>query len=208
MAFPVRGTHTRIVAGLGNPGRKYEWTRHNLGFRVVDEVARRFDVSRWRNKDGAQQAHVAAQSVVLLKPQSYMNESGRPIGRIAGWWKASPHDVLIVVDDLDLPFGRLRMRESGGSGGHNGLKSIIEYLGEDFPRLRIGIGRGGEDDAIDRVLSTFTPDEERRLAPILDVAAKGVLLWLERGAIDAINYVNAWRPEEGTSAASDQVPNL
>ena len=162
-------------------------------------------MTKWRNKDAAEQAHLAAQSLVLVKPQSYMNESGRPIGKIAGWWKTPPAEVLVVVDDLDLPFGRLRMRAAGGSGGHNGLKSIIEYLGEDFSRLRIGIGRGGEDDAIDRVLSTFTADEERRIEPILDVATEGVLLWLDRGAVDAMNYVNAWRPEEESDAAPDQV---
>jgi PTH1 family peptidyl-tRNA hydrolase len=171
---------------------------------VVDRVARHFDVAKWRNKDGAEQAHVAAQSLVLVKPQSYMNDSGEPIARIAGWWKTPAHDVLVVVDDLDLPFGRLRMRVSGGSGGHNGLKSIIEYLGDDFPRLRIGIGRGGDDDAIDRVLSSFTPDEEQRLEPTLAVATDGVLRWLERGPTDAMNYVNAWRPEEETSAETDQ----
>ena len=202
MAEPAK---TRIVAGLGNPGPNYEWTRHNLGFRIVEELARRFGMDKWRKKDGALQTHVAARSVVLLKPQSYMNESGRPIARIAGWWKTPPSSVLVVVDDLDLPFGRLRMRESGGSGGHNGLKSVIEYLGEDFPRLRIGIGRGDEDDAIDRVLSTFTPDEEKRLAAILEAATEGALRWLERGPVDAINYVNAWRPEEGRIAAPDQV---
>jgi len=171
---------------------------------VLDRLAERFGVAKWRNKDRAEQAHVAAQSLVLVKPQSYMNESGDPIARIAGWWKTPARDVLVVVDDLDLPFGRLRMRVSGGSGGHNGLKSIIEYLGDGFPRLRIGIGRGAAEDAIDRVLSTFTPDEERLLDEILAVATDGVLRWLERGPTDAMNYVNAWRPEEETAAENDQ----
>jgi PTH1 family peptidyl-tRNA hydrolase len=176
-----------------------------LGFRVVDRVAAHFGVTKWRNKDRAEQAHVPAQALVLVKPQSYMNESGGPIARIAAWWKTPPGEVLVVVDDLDLPFGRLRMRASGGSGGHNGLRSIIEVLGEDFPRLRIGIGRGDGDDAIDRVLATFTPDEERRLEPILEVATNGVLRWLERGTTDAMNYVNGWRPEEESAAEADHV---
>ncbi len=133
-----------------------------------------------------------------------MNESGGPVARIAGWWKTPPSGVLVVVDDIDLPFGKLRMRESGGSGGHNGLNSIIDYLGEDFPRLRIGIGRAG--DAIDHVLSTFTDEEERRLVPILDVAADGVVGWLERGPIDAMNYVNAWR--EPGSETQEQAAEL
>jgi peptidyl-tRNA hydrolase, PTH1 family len=181
------------VAGLGNPGPSYERTRHNAGFRVADEVARRLGVESWKKRDEALQAHVAKNGVVILKPLSYMNESGRPISKIAHWWKAAPPDVLVVSDDLDLPFGRLRMRAGGGSGGHNGLNSIIEYLGDAFPRLRVGVGRG-HADTIDYVLGSFTQAEERELPTLIDVAATGVLRWLERGATDAIQYVNAWRP--------------
>jgi PTH1 family peptidyl-tRNA hydrolase len=138
---------------------------------------------------------VAARSVVLAKPLSFMNDSGRPLGKIARWWKAQPADLLVVVDDLDLPFGKLRMREDGSSGGHNGLKSIIEYFGTGFPRLRVGIGRSSHE-AIDHVLSAFSPEEERMLAGIIDVAADGVERWLARGPVDAMNLVNAWRPAE------------
>ncbi len=190
------------MAGLGNPGPSYERTRHNVGFRVVDEVARRFGVEHWKKKDEALQAHVAARSVVLVKPLSYMNESGRPIAKIAGWWKTPAAELLVISDDLDLPFGRLRMRASGGSGGHNGLKSIIEHAGEGFPRLRIGIGRG-RSDTIDYVLSNFSGDEERALPQLIEVAAEGVQRWLERGAIDAIQYVNAWRAPVTPGAASE-----
>ena len=184
---------TRIVAGLGNPGAKYERTRHNIGFRVADEVARRLAVASWKKKDGAEQAHVATRAVVLVKPLSFMNDSGIPIGRIAGWWKASPAELLVISDDLDLPFGRLRMRASGGSGGHNGLKSIIAHVGEGFPRLRIGIGRG-RTDTIDYVLANFSGDEERALEELIGIAADGVERWLVRGATDAIQYINAWKP--------------
>jgi PTH1 family peptidyl-tRNA hydrolase len=194
------------VAGLGNPGPSYERTRHNVGFRVLDEVARRLGVEHWKKKDETQQAHVASRSVVLVKPLSYMNESGRPIAKIAGWWKTPPADVLVVNDDLDLPFGRLRMRANGGSGGHNGLKSIIEYLGEDFPRLRLGIGRG-RSDTIDYVLSNFSAEEEQTLPTLIGVAADGVLRWLERGPLDAIQYVNGWRlpVQNGTSEDESRV---
>jgi PTH1 family peptidyl-tRNA hydrolase len=191
------------VAGLGNPGPSYERTRHNAGFRVLDEVARRLGVERWKNKSEALQAHVAARGVVLVKPQSYMNESGRPLAAIAGWWKATPPDVLVVSDDLDLPFGRLRMRASGGSGGHNGLKSIIEVLGESFPRLRIGIGRG-RSDTIDYVLSNFSAEEERTLPQLIEVAADGVLRWLERDPLDAIQYVNGWRLPAAHGTSEDE----
>jgi PTH1 family peptidyl-tRNA hydrolase len=160
---------------------------------VVDEVARRFGVSSWKTKDGAAQAHVAARSVVLVKPMTFMNESGGPLGRVATWWKAEPADVLVVSDDIDMPFGRLRMRVNGSSGGHNGLKSIIARFGDGFPRLKIGVGRG-RADTIDYVLANFSVDEERELATLIDVAADGIARWLERGSIDAIQFVNAWRP--------------
>jgi PTH1 family peptidyl-tRNA hydrolase len=125
------------------------------------------------------------------------------LSKIARWWKTPPEALLVVVDDLDLPLGRLRMRENGSSGGHNGLKSIIEYFGTAYPRLRVGIGRSGSE-AIDHVLSTFTPDEERRLGPIVDVAAQGVLRWLDRGPVDAMNLVNAWREETSRNEPGDQ----
>jgi peptidyl-tRNA hydrolase, PTH1 family len=192
------------VAGLGNPGPSYGRTRHNAGFRVADEVARRLGVENWKKRDEALQAHVARRGVVLVKPLSYMNDSGRPVAKIAGWWKTPPADVLVVSDDLDLPFGRLRMRASGGSGGHNGLKSIIEYLGEGFPRLRVGVGRG-HADTIDYVLGVFGPAEERELPAIIDVAAEGVLRWLERAPADAIQFVNAWRPP-ALQRSEDETP--
>lgn len=203
---------TRIVAGLGNPGQKYERTRHNIGFRVVDEVARRLGVAAFKKKDGAEQAHVAARAVVLVKPLSFMNESGVPLARIGGWWKTAPPELLAISDDLDLPFGRLRMRANGSSGGHNGLKSIIAHFGEAFPRLRIGIGRG-RSDTIDYVLANFSPDEERELAEIVTVAADGVERWLAGDIAGAIQLINGWRgqnaspvtksaPGEDTSRAS------
>ncbi len=152
------------------------------------------------------QTYVAAGAVLLLKPLSYMNESGGPLAAAAAWWKTLPSDVLVVSDDLDLPFGRLRMRTGGGSGGHNGLKSIIARFGEDFPRLRVGIGRG-RSDAIDYVLSTFDHDEERTLPSIIDVAADGIERWLAGHTDAAVQYVNAWRsavppPNEEPSRAS------
>jgi PTH1 family peptidyl-tRNA hydrolase len=164
-------------------------------------VARRLGATTWKTKDEAAQAHVASRSVVLAKPLSYMNVSGVPLAKIARWWKTPPAGLLIVVDDLDLPFGRMRMRESGSSGGHNGLKSIMEHFGTDFPRLRVGIGRS-RDEAIDHVLSAFTLEEERALTDIVDAAAAGALCWLERGPIDAMNLVNGWRlPGEGRNVA-------
>jgi peptidyl-tRNA hydrolase, PTH1 family len=119
-----------------------------------------------------------------------MNLSGRPVQSIATFYKIPPQRILVIVDDLDLPFGMMRMRASGSSGGHNGLKSLIEVFGGDFPRLRIGIGRGHDPDAIDRVLGTFSEDELKELPAIVDRAVAGVETWLTRGVTPAMNLVN------------------
>lgn len=169
---------------------------------MAEDVARRLGAGPWKAKDGAAQTHVAGKRVVIVKPLTFMNESGGPLGRVASWWKTPPEDVLVISDDLDLPFARLRMRASGSSGGHNGLKSIIERFGEGFPRLRIGIGRG-RSETIDYVLANFSADEERALATIVDVAAEGVLRWLDRGPVDAIQFVNGWRPAREDTAAAE-----
>ena len=160
---------------------------------VVDDVARRLEAPGWRVKDGARQAHLAKHSLVLVEPLSYMNESGGPVRRIAKWWKTPRPQILVVSDDLDLPLGKLRMRAEGGSGGHNGLRSLIEELGgEDFPRLRVGIGRGG--DAIDHVLAPFGTNDLAVVGRALEVAAEGVIQWLELGTVAATQFVNSWRP--------------
>ncbi len=133
--------------------------------------------------------------MVLVKPLSFMNDSGRPLGKIARWWKTQPADVLVVVDDLDLPFGRLRMRENGSSGGHNGLKSLIEHFGEEFPRLRVGIGRDGSGEAINRVLGDFSSEEAARLPVILEACVRGISLWLESTSVTAINFINSFKSD-------------
>ena len=182
-----------LVVGLGNPGSRYAGTRHNAGFMVVDELARRWGIGprEWHKKGEARYALARPHDAILVKPQSYMNLSGRPVQSIATFYKVPPERILIVVDDLDLPFGTLRMRASGSSGGHNGLRSLIEVLGQGFPRLRIGIGRGHDPDAIDRVLGDFSETELKELPSIVDRATAGVDLWLTRGVTQAMNSVNA-----------------
>jgi PTH1 family peptidyl-tRNA hydrolase len=158
---------------------------------VVDEVARRSGVTTWKKKDGAEQAVVAARNAVFVKPTTFMNLSGTPVRLISSWYRTPPADVLVVSDDMDLPFGKLRMRPFGGHGGHNGLRSVIATIGEDFPRIRLGLGRP-EYDGVDHVLSPFR-DEERRLLPqIVVAAADGVERWLDEGIEPAMRYVNTW----------------
>jgi len=158
---------------------------------VVDEVARRFAVTQWRTKDKARQANVASKDVVLVEPQSFMNASGIPVRLIASWYRTSPESVLVISDDMDLPFGKLRMRPSGGHGGHNGLRSIIATMGEDFPRLRMGIGRS-EYESIDHVLSPFSAEEQAVLPKIITAAADAVESWLDGGLEPAMQLTNTW----------------
>jgi PTH1 family peptidyl-tRNA hydrolase len=154
-----------LVVGLGNPGREYERTRHNAGWLVLDELARRHDGS-WRSKFSGSLAEVRLGDLrlALLKPETYMNESGRSVGAAVRFFKVEPEQVLVVHDDVDLEPGRLQARAGGGLAGHNGLRSLAQHLGsQDFLRLRIGVGRPGRGDprsVADWVLSPFSPEED------------------------------------------------
>ena len=154
-----------LVAGLGNPGREYERTRHNAGWMVLDELARRHGGS-WRSKFSGSLAEVrlGGLRLTLLKPETYMNDSGRSVGAAVRFFKVEPERVLVVHDDVDLEAGRLQARAGGGLAGHNGLRSLAQHLGsQDFLRLRIGVGRPGRGDprpVADWVLSPFAPDED------------------------------------------------
>ena len=154
-----------LVAGLGNPGREYERTRHNAGWLVLDELARRHSGS-WRSKFSGSLAEIRLGDLrlALLKPETYMNDSGRSVGAAVRFFKVEPKQVLVVHDDVDLEAGRLQARAGGGLAGHNGLRSLAQHLGsQDFLRLRVGIGRPGRGDprpVADWVLSPFTPEED------------------------------------------------
>jgi len=182
----------RLVIGLGNPGQRYANTRHNAGFFVVDELARRLGApeSRKRFKGEVSEARRGNDKFILVQPQTFMNESGVTVREAIQWYKPDLSQVLIVVDDLDIPFGELRLRQRGSAGGHNGLKSIIGTLGtQDFARLRVGIGRG-KNATISHVLSRFAPEEEAALPTLIASAADIVDLWADRGVIEAMNIAN------------------
>ncbi|MFN2484733.1 MAG: aminoacyl-tRNA hydrolase [Candidatus Limnocylindria bacterium] len=184
----------KIICGLGNPGERYRLTRHNVGFRVVDLLADRWGVRDGRVRDGAAVLSVARPEpvggVLLVKPLKHMNLSGRPLAAAVRNTGAEPEtDLLVVVDDIDLPLGRLRIRPFGSAGGHNGVRDIIAALGTDrFARLRVGIGRSG--DAVDHVLSTFKRSEHSIAAEVLASAADAVEAWLLHGVEDAMNAFN------------------
>lgn len=183
---------TKVVVGLGNPGRKYADTRHNLGFFVVDELARRMaaPLSRKRMQAEITEAKLGDLRLILAMPQTFMNDSGVAVREIVRWYKVPLQDVLVIVDDLDLPFGQMRIRARGSAGGHNGLKSIFQQLGsQEVPRLRVGIGRSG-NHAIAHVLSRFSPEEREALPGIVGGAANAVELWAMEGIVRAMDQTN------------------
>jgi PTH1 family peptidyl-tRNA hydrolase len=204
----------RIVVGLGNPGARYEKTRHNIGWMVLDRLAERSgSVGRARARDAAAsvRGRLGDLEVVLVKPMTYMNLSGSAVRKVLARERAPLDELLIVVDDMALPFGRLRMRERGSAGGHNGLRSIIGELGtEDFARLRIGIG-GPARGAVEHVLGDFAHAEQQHLDAVLDAAADAVEGWARAGAGRAANRWNAWQLDlapEDDRAASEERPAI
>jgi len=180
-----------LVVGLGNPGAQYVRTRHNVGFRVVEDFGRRHGVTSWRSKFHARVAHAQTFDALLVLPQTYMNDSGEAVADAAGFYKVLPRSALVVCDDIALPFGVLRMRRDGSSGGHNGLRSIEHALStQEYPRLRIGVGRSSPD-AIGVVLGAFTTAEEKALVEVIDRAVAGVETFLHGGVEVAIALINA-----------------
>ncbi len=188
-------TATYLIAGLGNPGREYKETRHNIGFMLIDRLAQRLGVTFTRVESRAlvTKGIHAGQRVILAKPQTFMNDSGAAVGALTRFYKVDPVNLMVAYDDVDLPFGALRMRPAGGSAGQKGMKSIIERLGtENFPRCRLGIGRPpGRMEAAAYVLQPFERAEAEELPLILDRAADAVLLFISDGLERAMNQYNA-----------------
>jgi len=189
----------KIVVGLGNPGSQYAQTRHNIGWMVLDRLADRAGWSgRGRKRDAATVAmgRFRGLDVTLVKPMTYMNDSGLAVRKVLARERTPLADLLIVADDFALPFGKLRFREAGSHGGHNGLRSVVEELGtEKFSRLRIGIGDPGRH-AVDHVLSRFEPDEVQRLDELLDAATEGIEAWAADGTSKAANRFNTFQLRE------------
>ncbi len=184
----------RLVVGLGNPGPEYADHRHNLGFRVVDALAGKHGLAftRRKGKERIAEGEICGQNVILAKPQTFMNLSGRAVSRMSRHFEVSPEKILVVCDDLDLPLGRLRLRPEGGSGGHKGMRSIIDLLGtQSFARLRIGIDRpSGRMDPADYVLQPFAEDEEVIVAEVVRQAVAAVECTLTEGIIAAMDRFN------------------
>ncbi len=173
-----------LIVGLGNTGRKYRANRHNVGFMVIDRLAemQNIDLSRVQNKALVGNGRIHARSVILVKPQTMMNLSGDAVGPIANYYKVPLANILVIYDELDLPFGTLRLREKGGAGGHNGMKSIIQHLGNSYPRMRLGIGRPpGRMPPAAYVLQDFGKDDLPIVSELIDEAIKAIETFLTKG---------------------------
>ncbi len=180
----------RLVAGLGNPGPEYERTRHNIGFAVLDRLAADAGLS-WKREQKWGAFYAKLGDAFLVKPMTYMNRSGVPLAAVAQFYKIEPAEMLIVFDDLDLPLGRLRMRLGGGTGGHNGIDSIITSLSTDqIPRLRIGIGAAPERGAVDYVLGRFFEEETAMVEKSVVRATEAVKWTIDKGLLSAMNTFN------------------
>ena len=180
----------RLVAGLGNPGPEYQYTRHNIGFLFADLLASRAGMT-WEksSKWGAQWTKLG--DVLLVKPMTYMNRSGEPIAAVARFHKIVPGEILVVLDDFSLPLGRLRIRQGGSPGGHNGLESVVVQLGTDqVPRLRIGIGDSPREGSVDYVLGKFFEEERPVVVSAVKRAADAVKCAIDNGLVSAMNTFN------------------
>ncbi|WP_013320367.1 aminoacyl-tRNA hydrolase [Gloeothece verrucosa] len=186
----------QLIIGLGNPEQKYEKTRHNIGFEAVDVLAKSWQLSWQQNKrfQGLFTEGMGAsdKKIRLLKPLTYMNRSGESVRAVLDWYKLPPESILVIYDDMDLPLGRIRLRLSGSAGGHNGIKSIISHVGsQDFPRLRIGIGKSnGKKETISHVLGRFSADETEVIAKILQLVEQTVKTSMKEGIEKAMSLYN------------------
>ncbi|TDX51264.1 aminoacyl-tRNA hydrolase [Orenia marismortui] len=183
----------KLIVGLGNPGAKYNLTRHNAGFMVIDSLAKEYVVNVNSKEKQALVAklHIGREKVILAKPQTFMNNSGQSVRALADYYNIDAQDIMVIYDDLDLEVGRIRVRPKGGHGGHNGIRSIIDHLGQkNFARLRVGIGRPEYGTVTDYVLGKFSREESKKVNKTLEEAVEAIKLYLESDLNDVMNKYN------------------
>ena len=198
-----------VIAGLGNPGRKYENTRHNMGFRVIDKLAERNDikVSRLRHEALTGEGFIGGHKVMLVKPQTFMNLSGRSISKIVDYYDVDLEELLVIYDDFDTDLGAIRIRKKGSAGSHNGMKSVVEELGSgDFPRIRVGIGGTGDKDWVGFVIGKMSEEEEKLTSEAIEKAAQAAEVFLSDGIDISMNRFNQ-RKEKKKKEPDEQEGN-
>lgn len=186
-----------LVVGLGNPGGQYDNTRHNIGFEAIDSIAAKYkiNVSRIKFKGVYGEGTIGGEKAILLKPQTYMNNSGESVGEIARFYKISSDKIIVIYDDMSLDVGRIRIRVKGSAGGHNGIKSIIAHLSsEEFPRIKVGVGQP-KGDWVSHVLGGFSSAEKEKLGKTLDVVTSSVEAIISKGVDEAMNRFNSFKAE-------------
>ncbi len=184
-----------LVVGLGNPGKQYDGTRHNIGFEAIDFIAKKYniDVNKSKFKGVFGEGFIEGQKVILLKPTTYMNLSGESIREVINFYKINNDEIIVIYDDISLEIGKLRIREKGSAGGHNGIKSIIANMGVDvFPRIKIGVGQP-KGDLVSHVLGRFNKEEEQDLKEVIEASAKAVEIIIKYGAKEAMNELNGFK---------------
>ncbi len=203
----------KMFAGLGNPGAEYATTRHNVGFMLADALAARWDATAWRTKQDAlvAEARLGAEKILLVKPLTYMNESGRAVGPLLSWYKLGASDLIVAHDDIDLPVGTIRLRKKGSAGGHNGMKSILYHVkDENFPRVRIGVGHPAHehDQVIRHVLSPFSGEDALKIREAIDYLLPAVESIVTEGIDLAMNKYNPKKEKKPKPLKNDVDQNL
>ena len=184
----------KIIVGLGNPGNEYDKTRHNVGFMLIDALADNLNITLWKDKFNAQiaEGRIGTEKILLVKPQTYMNNSGEAVGPLMRWYKLEPEDIIVAHDDMDIPAGTVRIRKKGSSGGHNGIKSLIAHLGsENFARIRLGIGRPLPGwSVVKHVLAPFPAEDRIEVDKAIDYLIPAVKCIITDGLDIAMNKYN------------------
>ncbi|MFU7516677.1 aminoacyl-tRNA hydrolase [Clostridium sp. HCS.1] len=184
-----------LIVGLGNPGKEYDGTRHNIGFEAIDSLGRKYsiDLNKSKFKGVFGEGFIEGKKVILLKPTTYMNLSGESIREVINFYKIDNNNIIVIYDDISLEIGKLRIREKGSAGGHNGIKSIIANLSTDvFPRIKIGVGQP-KGDLVSHVLGRFNKEEAQDLKEVIDASIKAVEIIIKNGAKAAMNELNGFK---------------
>ncbi len=197
-------TRMKIIAGLGNPGSEYAKTKHNVGFMLVDALADKLGVTEWKDKFDARigEARIGTEKILLVKPQTYMNESGQAVGPLMNFYKTAIEDLIVVHDDMDIPAGTIRIRKKGSAGGHNGIKSVLAHVGDEhFARVRIGIGRPLPGwTVVNHVLAPFTAEDEPKIRAAIDYLLPAVECIVTEDVDMAMNKYNPKKQKKKKAA--------